>query len=577
MAPGAGRFDAMTGPISPPQYPTKFDPYADRTSKISPEMTIVDIYPLVMSEDPAGIATAANGWTALATQLTLSQGDVLDFNLVREHWDSGAGTLYADYVDGTVGTFSDWYHAATANAAALNTLSGTITALQQHMSELWTQFEDAITYVHDMKGRPPVPMVIGTLMRWWPELGDLDPRQFHTVLDPVVEHYTVKVRTEVLEPLNAAYSQAYSGLRTGQRFTGPTNGPSEEQVGSALKRLSAVPNPMPAAPPLPDGLDAAPPDVDVPQLPPGSRDGPPRLPAEPVAPVPMLPEPTPAVPAPPTLPAPPTAPPTLSAPVPPALPPSAPTESLSAPDRPLPPELPPARTARLVGEPVVPPSPAARPENDNLGRPALPDPELAGRPRAPEVPRRLRGRGGAGEPAGGRAPANPQLPGRTTARPKPPTTPNGQGWDEPPPRGARPALPGRTTKPRARRTGGPPDDDIPPSRLGSRPNLLGIRAERRPGEPRVIEHPAAHGLNGRLGAGPEPVDEFARRALRPGLGGRTADDPRRPEPDTRTDPEPIDFVGDAELFTSEPAPPAVIERPAEPKPIADARPVLPKR
>lgn len=109
-------------------------------------------------------------------------------------------------------------------------------------------------------------------------------------------------------------------------------------------------------------------------------------------------------------------------------------------------------------------------------------------------------------------------------------------------------------------------------------------------------------LNGRLGPATELAEEDMEstlRALRQGLTGRgmprpgplgepeaaesrpAAIAPRRPAKESLDQRESataeesrIDFVGDAELFTAKPSTPAVIERPAEPKPDAQPDPAL---
>lgn len=186
----------------------------------------------------------------------------------------------------------------------------------------------------------------------------------------------------------------------------------------------------------------------------------------------------------------------------------------------------------------------------------------------------------------------------------------------PPPGRRMPALPGRNSKKNGqfdeadRTRPGAPGDDIPPNpgRFGTPRSLQGIRnpepPTRRPGSPETEEMPLRRlpTLNGRLGAATEAAEEDMEStlsALRQGLTGRGMPRPglpvepeaaasrpaasalRRPEKEARDQPDTageeesrVDFVGDTELFTAEPSTPAVIERPAEPKPDAQPDPAL---
>jgi hypothetical protein len=181
----------------------------------------------------------------------------------------------------------------------------------------------------------------------------------------------------------------------------------------------------------------------------------------------------------------------------------------------------------------------------------------------------------------------PTLPGRNSRKP-------GQ-FDEADP--MRPSAPG---------------DDIPPGpgRFGTPRSLQGMRnpepPTRRPGSAETEEMPLRRlpTLNGRLGPATELAEEDMEstlQALRQGLSGRgtpgsglpsepdaaesrpVVSAPRRPAKETSDKREGataeesearIDFVGDTELFTAEPTAPAVIDRPAEPKPVAQPDPAL---
>jgi hypothetical protein len=200
-------------------------------------------------------------------------------------------------------------------------------------------------------------------------------------------------------------------------------------------------------------------------------------------------------------------------------------------------------------------------------------------------------------------------------RPSRPGVPRGEAPEMPPPGRRMPTLPGRNSKKtgqfdeadRMRPAG--PGDDIPPNpgRFGTPRSLQGIRnpepPTKRPGSPETEDVPLRRlpTLNGRLGSAPELAQEDAEStlsALRQGLTGRgmprpglpgepeagsrpAASAPRRPEKDTRDqretaseDESRIDFVGDTELFVAEASAPAVIERPAEPRPDAQPDPAL---
>lgn len=202
------------------------------------------------------------------------------------------------------------------------------------------------------------------------------------------------------------------------------------------------------------------------------------------------------------------------------------------------------------------------------------------------------------------------------SRPSRPGLPRGEAPEMPPPGRRMPTLPGRNS----RKTGqfdeadrtrpSAPGDDIPPNpgRFGTPRSLQGIRnpepPTQRPGSPEAEEMPLRRlpTLNGRLGTAPELAEEDAEStlsALRQGLSGRGMPRPglpgepeaaqsrpagsalRGPEKETRDqretagdDESRIDFVGDTELFTAEPPTPAVIDRPAEPKPDAQPDPAL---
>ena len=157
---------------------------------------------------------------------------------------------------------------------------------------------------------------------------------------------------------------------------------------------------------------------------------------------------------------------------------------------------------------------------------------------------------------------------------------------------------------------GSPGDDIPPNpgRFGTPRSLQGIRnpepPKRQPGSAETEELPLRRmpTLNGRLSPSLELAEDDAESTLsalrqgltgrgmpRPGLAGEpeaaegrpAAIAPRRPETESgerhetgRDDESRIDFVGDTELFTAEASAPAVIERPAEPKPDVQPDPAL---
>ena len=155
-----------------------------------------------------------------------------------------------------------------------------------------------------------------------------------------------------------------------------------------------------------------------------------------------------------------------------------------------------------------------------------------------------------------------------------------------------------------------PGDDIPPGpgRFGTPRSLQGIRdpqpRSRRPGSAETEEMPLRRlpTLDGRLGSAAELAEEDMEStlsALRQGLSGRGVTRPgplgepeaaearpavsaRRPPAEQTGDKREggtedesrIDFVGDAELFTAERSAPPVIDRPAEPKPVAQPDPAL---
>jgi hypothetical protein len=179
-----------------------------------------------------------------------------------------------------------------------------------------------------------------------------------------------------------------------------------------------------------------------------------------------------------------------------------------------------------------------------------------------------------------------------------------------------PALPGRNSRKPGRfdeadpMRPSAPGDDIPPNpgRFGTPRSLQGIRntepPTQRPGSAETEEVPLRRlpTLDGRLCPATELAEEDMEStlsALRQGLTGRgmphggvpgepegterrpAARVPRRPAEETRDKRESameeasrIDFVGDTELFTAEQSAPAVIERPAEPKPDAQPDPTV---
>lgn len=594
---------ATYGPFGPPQYSNKYDPYAKRSSQISPTATIKDIYPRVMNEKPEDIAQAAQGWIEFAKQIDTIRQQLHDnFGKVQPTWDSDAGIVFTGYVVGTTSTLADWHDAAKSNGETLQTLATTVKAKQKRMQEIWNSFDQAAADAKKEENE-----------HWYSSLRKLgDDLSGHNPFDDVMEKYTNQAKSEVLEPLNTAFSDAFIGVRPGMKWNGPNNGPSEGDVKNAMTKLNAPPGgPAGGMPTMPGGATppTPPPTPTPPAVPPPPATPPPGTPPPlpPTVPPPGLPPTTTAPPPLPTAPPAPTlpvAPVALTAPTMPTAPdaPTAPT----APDAPIAPTAIPPVAPNALRSPGGPPGAPEAP--DTMSPPALrrgappsglgePESGMGGpmRPPAPGMPRGLSGRGGGppGEseiPPGmrsGMRPPPPMLRGRGGGPSRKPGRPGGPAGDEPelPPGRGTPALPGRNGKQTGRggRPGGPGGpgsngEDIPPNRLGSRRNLQGIRDPKprwRPGSLEAEEIPLRRlpTLTGRFA--PETVAEesleSAERALRPGLGGRGLSRPDKPAAKRQSEPRrdgkreapAVDFVGDSELFTPDHAAPAVIDRPEQ--------------
>jgi hypothetical protein len=609
-----------------PSYDTpNFDPYADRTSEIPVTATIKEIYPRVMAEDPDTIDEAAGGWTAYATLLATTSSDLdKHYGDLKPQWSSDAADVFYAWVDNAKASLSDWHDMATGNAKALTTLASTMRQLQSHMLSLWNDFDSKIAAAETEEHKSQA--LWDSPKRWWEGLKEGWTGK--TLLDPIVEEYTNKTKSEVLEPLNTAFSDAFAAVNPGQKFTGPTNAqkPTPQQIAAAFGLGGAPPGSPPGSPGAPPGAPPAPSPPAPPGAPPAPPGAPPPLPNPPPPPAP-LPNAMPGAPSPPG-----------------ARPPSAMPQALGQPPAPLgtPPAglIPPAALgatpaalgampAALAGGPGAAPGEAPAGLGESPAGLGGLGPSSLGRRDAPEMPRGLQGRGtgaapeGMGEPppgSGMRTPP-PSLPGRGaggrgTPQASRPGAPHGEMPEAPPPGRRMPALPGRNS-----RKPGPfdeadsmrpsaPGDDIPPNpgRFGTPRSLQGIRntepPTQRPGSAETEEMPLRRlpTLDGRLGPATELAEEDMEStlsALRQGLTGRgmprggvpgepeaaerrpAASVPRRPAEETRDKRESameeasrIDFLGDSELFTAEQSAPAVIERPAEPKPDAQPDPTV---
>jgi hypothetical protein len=584
-----------------PSYATPdFDPNVDRSSQIPVTATIKDIYIFVMGEKPKTIADAANGWTAIATLLTTTMSHLdKHYGDLKPQWTSDAADVFYAWVDNSKASLSDWHDMATGNAKALTTLAAAITTVQKHMVDLWNEFNGKIAAAETEEHKSQA--LWDNPKRWWEGLKEGWTNK--TLLDPILEEYTNRAKSEVLEPLNSAFFDAFGSVNPGQKFTGPTNAsiPTTQQFIDAFG-LGGDP---PGTPPGSPGAPPAPPPGAPPAPPPGAPPAPPPpLPAStgaPPAPLPQglgKPDPfgTPIV--------------GLALPTPLGTPPA--DLALPAGLGAMPAALG-AVPAALAGTPGEAPAGPGEPPAALGGGPA---PEALRRG-APEMPRGLQGRGVGGTPEGMREPPPgsgmrnppPSLPGRGGGRGTPnaarPGVPRGEMPEMPPPGRGLPALPGRNSrKPGQFDEADPmrpaaPGDDIPPNpgRFGTPRSLQGIRnpepPSRRPGSAETEEMPLRRlpTLDGRFGPATELAEEDMEstlQALRQGLSGRGMARPglpgepqaaeRRPAASTSgsatVDESRIDFVGDTELFTPEAPAPAVIERPAEPKPAAQPDPAL---
>jgi hypothetical protein len=603
-----------------PSYATPdFDPYADRSSQIPVTATIKEIYIFVMGEKPATVSDAAHGWTAIATLLTTTMSHLdKHYSDLKPHWTSDAADVFYGWVDNSKASLSDWHDMATGNATALTTLAAAITKVQNHMVDLWNEFNTKIAAAETEEHKSQA--LWDNPKRWWEGLQEGWTGK--TLLDPIVEEYTNRTKSEVLEPLNSAFFDAFAAVNPGQKFTGPTNAtmPTTQQFMDAFGLGGAPPGSPPGSPGAPPGAPPAPP----PPAPTGAPPAPPGAPPPPLAHKPPAPAPLPNA-APQGMPSPP-----------PALPPIAVPQALGQPPAPLgtqpaglvPPAALGAMPAALAGGAGAAPGEAPAGLGEQPAGLGGLGPGALGRRGAPEMPRGLQGRGmgaepeGMGEPppgSGMRTPP-PSLPGRGGGRGTPqasrPGVPRGEMPEMPPPGRRMPALPGRNNRKPGQFDEADPmrpgaaGDDIPPNpgRFGTPRSLQGIRnpepPTRRPGTPETEEVPLRRlpTLNGRLGSATELAEEDMEStlsALRQGLTGRgmpgpglagepeaaesrpAAIAPRRPAEETRdgrasptAEESRIDFVGDTELFTAEPSTPAVIERPAESKPDAQPDPAL---
>jgi hypothetical protein len=600
----------MTYPYRGTGYPTPdFDPTADRTSQIPVTATIKEIYPRVMAEKPDTLDTASAGWTAIENHLSTTSGD-LDklYGKLKPHWTSDAATLFYAWIDDTKTSLANEQQSAKANAATLQTLAGRIRKLQSHMIDLWYEFSGKIA---DAETEEHKSQALWDNPKRWVE-GLKEGWTGKTLLDPIVEEYTNRTVSEVLNPLNDAFKDAFIAIDPGLMFIGPTKAvqPTPKQYAEALS--PGVGPGSPGAPPAPPGAPPAPPGA--PPAPPGAPPAPPGAPpGAPPAPLGLAP-PGAAKGAPPP------------APLPTGLAPSGvpapsaqhePPAPLGAPPGPAVAGGPvgllgPAGVAPLGRGPGGAASRGAPPAP--LGEPGPAGANAPGRPGAPEMPGGLQGRGANGapnsmsEPPPGSGMRNPppQLPGRGGGRGTPRSpgsgSPRGNMPELPPPGRGMPSLPGRNARKPGqfdeadpmRRAGpgaGPPPN---PGRFGSPKSLQGLRDPNpriRPGSAESEDLPLRKlpTLTGRLSPAADVAEEdmeSALQALRKGLSGRGTLSPALPgeEGESRAaaaqsarsaeQAPSVDFVGDSELFAAEGAAPAVIEPSAEPKPISREDPAL---
>jgi hypothetical protein len=588
----------MTNPYGGRGYPTEFDPKADRTSQIPVTATIKEIYPRVMAEKPDTVDTAADGWTVIEKHLSATSGDLdKHHEKLKPQWTSDAATLFYGWIDSTKSSLANWQQTAKANAATLHTLAGSIRKLQSHMVDIWNEFDKKIAAAETEEHKS---QALWENPKRWAE-GLKEGWTGRTLLDPVVEAYTKRTISEVLNPLNEAFMDAFVAIDSGLRFTGPTKAvePTPQQYAAALGVPGHRPG-SPGAPPAPLGA--------VPPAPPAPLTG---L-EPPIAPLP--PATLPAGLAPSALPG-------LSAlhqpPAPLGVPPSGIVAALG---------LGSAGIAPLGVRPGGTAPKGAAPAS--FGEPGPVGGGAPSQPGAAEMPRGLQGRGAGGAsnfmgeppPGSGMRTPPPQFPGRGgggRGAPQSPRSglPRGEMPEMPPPARGRPALPGRNSRkpgqfdeadpmrPRA------PGGDLPtnPGRFGTPRSLRGIRDPNtgiRPGSAEAEELPLRRlpTLDGRVGPAADVAEEELEstlQALRRGLGGRGTLRPDGPgefdltksreaskapaQPAASRDGEIAakngaassnDFVGDSELFTPEESVPAVIERSAEPKPVGRDDPTL---
>src|SRR5256885_8804977 len=156
---------------------------------------------MVMQEQPLDVSSAADAWDALATHLgTITATLEHDYHGVRAHWDSDAGLLFDDFVDNTTLSLSDWQQAASRNAGALRDLASAIFLAQASIGALWTEFDRRVALVDQNHAGHAGDMPYGIMLE-----------------------LTSKARSDVVEPLNKAYYEAFLASRPGGMFVGPTN------------------------------------------------------------------------------------------------------------------------------------------------------------------------------------------------------------------------------------------------------------------------------------------------------------------------------------------------------------------
>jgi hypothetical protein len=563
-------------------------------------------YLRVMNEDPDAIARAAGGWAKFSDAL-----DSLAVSLRRKGedlqaaWTSEAGEAFLLKIGSTTYSLDEWRQVAATNGTALSVLAETVGPLRTRMDRLYKEYsaKAAQLQAQDDDNSSAIELVRDVT----------DTIGYHRSGNLKVQ-YNERSRAEVMEPLAAAYSTAFSALGGGTRFAGPKDAvvTDPSRIGQLLRNGMGAPGGPGSAPTRPGGAQPNP--ADQPQLhgqtPPGAvGEQPPQPGRQPDgafiqdAPTPVgQPGPVPVIA------------PVLALPVRPAPePPGDVRPGDVAGDPPvspggLPVSLGSAVLAATALHGTPPAAPTGSPGNlaGNRAAPAAPTPPKTGTAASPGL-RSLLGRSAPTAPTGmphgtGGGPA-PQLPGRAApgggaapARPGGGTT--FPGVPDRPGAGS-PALPGRTGGSRgggaAPRTAGgtPPGGELrSPGLPGS---LRGSRG-RPPAAPRV---PGA-GVSGSAAAEPAPglggrgsrsrrrapeTTESTRSALRRGLDGRPAA-PRpaegrgsigRPGVPRATGPTParplrrreaeeavlVERVGDEELFDVDDGPAGVIGRPEE--------------